>query len=116
MCLSLHTANDKSPVMTRSFTSMLMCLQILAARTSGNAKLLNELEKVADLDSHADGLRLLLQCYLQTGRLPDAGNIAGKLFTVHSDSAAITSYTDALIASGQFHEALQVYEQYAERG
>jgi glutamine---fructose-6-phosphate transaminase (isomerizing) len=48
LCLSLHTANDKSPVMTRSFTSMLMCLQMLAARTSGNAKLLNELEKVAD--------------------------------------------------------------------
>ncbi len=70
---------------------------------------IQQLEKVADLDSHADGLRPLLQCYLQTGRLPDAGNIAGKLFTVHSDSAAITSYTDALIASGQFKEALQVY-------
>jgi pilus assembly protein FimV len=76
---------------------------------------IQQLEKVADLDSHADGLRLLLQCYLQTGRLPDAGNIAGKLFTVHNDSAAITSYTDALIASGLFKETLQVYEQYAER-
>lgn len=48
LCLSLRTANDKSPVMTRSFTSMLMSLQLLAARASGDAKLLNELEKMAD--------------------------------------------------------------------
>jgi len=76
---------------------------------------IQQLEKVADLDSHADGLRLLLQCYLQTGRLPDAGTIAGKLLTVHSDSTAITSYTDALIGAGQFREALHAYEQYADR-
>jgi len=48
LCLSLHTANDKSPVMTRSFTSMLMSLQLLAARRSGDAKLSKEMEKVAD--------------------------------------------------------------------
>jgi fructoselysine-6-P-deglycase FrlB-like protein len=38
LSLSLHTANDKSPVMTRSFTSMLMSLQLVAARASGDAK------------------------------------------------------------------------------
>jgi len=48
LCVSLHTANDKSPVMTRSFTSMLMSLQLLAARTSGDAKLLKEMVNVAD--------------------------------------------------------------------
>ena len=48
LCLSLHTANDKSPVMTRSFTSMLMSLQLLAARASGDTDLLKDLEKVAD--------------------------------------------------------------------
>ena len=46
LCLALHSANDKSPVMTRSFTSMLMSLQLLAARSAGDAKFVGELEKV----------------------------------------------------------------------
>ncbi len=73
------------------------------------------LEKVADLDSHPDGLRTLLQAYLQTSRLPEAGTLAAKLFSVHNDIAAILSYADALIAAGQFEDALQVYQQHSDR-
>jgi tetratricopeptide (TPR) repeat protein len=73
------------------------------------------LEKVADLDSHPDGLRTLLQAYLQTGRLPEAGTLATKLFSVHNDIGALLSYTDALIAAGQFEDALQVYQQHSDR-
>jgi pilus assembly protein FimV len=73
------------------------------------------LEKVADLDSHPDGLRTLLQAYLQTGRLPEAGTLAEKLFSVHNDIGAILSYADALIAAGQFEDALQVYQQHSDR-
>jgi tetratricopeptide (TPR) repeat protein len=73
------------------------------------------LEKVADLDSHPDGLRTLLQAYLQTGRLPEAGTLATKLFSVHNDIAALLSYADALIASGQFDAALQVYQENSDR-
>jgi pilus assembly protein FimV len=73
------------------------------------------LEKVADLDSHPDGLRTLLQAYLQTGRLPEAGTLATKLFSVHNDIGALLSYADALIQAGQFDDALQVYEQHSER-
>jgi pilus assembly protein FimV len=73
------------------------------------------LEKVADLDSHPDGLRTLLQAYLQTGRLPEAGTLANKLFSVHNDIAALLSYADALIAAGQFDDALQVYQQHSDR-
>ena len=73
------------------------------------------LEKVADLDSHPDGLRTLLQAYLQTGRLPEAGTLAAKLLSVHNDISAILSYADALIAAGQSEEALQVYEQHSDR-
>jgi pilus assembly protein FimV len=73
------------------------------------------LEKVADLDSHPEGLRTLFQAYLQTGRFPEAGTIAGKLFTVHNDNSAMTSYADALISAGQYENALSVYEQYADR-
>jgi tetratricopeptide (TPR) repeat protein len=73
------------------------------------------LEKVADLDSHPDGLRTLLQAYLQTGRLPEAGTLAEKLLTVHNDISAILSYADALIAAGQSEDALQVYQQHSDR-
>ncbi len=73
------------------------------------------LEKVADLDSHPDGLRTLLQAYLQTGRLPEAGTLAAKLLSVHNDIGAILSYADALIAAGQFEDALQVYQQHSDR-
>ena len=73
------------------------------------------LEKVADLDSHPDGLRTLLQAYLQTGRLPEAGTLAAKLLSVHNDIGAILSYADALIAAGQFEDALQIYQQHSDR-
>jgi tetratricopeptide (TPR) repeat protein len=73
------------------------------------------LEKVADLDTHPDGLRTLLQAYLQTGRLSEAGNLAEKLLSVHNDIGAILSYADALIAAGQFEDALQMYQQHSDR-
>ncbi len=50
------------------------------------AATIKNLEKVADLDSHPDGLRALMQAYLQSGRLPEAGTLAAKLCTVHNDT------------------------------
>ena len=73
------------------------------------------LQKVADLDSNPEGLRDLLKAYLLTGQLSDAGAIAGKLLTVHNDLAAISSFADALMQAGQYENALQVYDQHAER-
>jgi pilus assembly protein FimV len=76
---------------------------------------IQNLEKVADLDSHPDGLRALMQAYLQSGRLPEAGTLAAKLCTVHNDTGAITGYADALMAAGQSAEVLKVYQQYCDR-
>ena len=73
------------------------------------------LEKVADLDSHPDGLRTLLQAHLQNGRFSDAGTLAAKLLSVHNDAAAVLSYAEGLIAAGQFESALKVYLQHSER-
>jgi glutamine---fructose-6-phosphate transaminase (isomerizing) len=44
----LHTADEKSMVMTRSFTSMLLSLQILAARWTGNARFASGLQQMAE--------------------------------------------------------------------
>ena len=76
---------------------------------------IQNLEKVADLDSHPDGLRALMQAYLQSGRLPEAGTLATKLCTVHNDTEAIASYAEALMAAGHFAEVLQVYQQHCDR-
>lgn len=76
---------------------------------------IQNLEKVADLDSNPDGLRTLMQAYLQAGRVADAGGLANKLFTVHNDVTALLNYADALIAAGNFEQALQVYEQHCDR-
>ncbi|HET7107444.1 MAG TPA: SIS domain-containing protein [Candidatus Acidoferrum sp.] len=45
--LVLNAADEKSTVMTRSFTSMLIALQWLAARRAGNAEFCNSLQTMA---------------------------------------------------------------------
>ncbi|MGA8617346.1 MAG: tetratricopeptide repeat protein [Candidatus Sulfotelmatobacter sp.] len=72
-------------------------------------------QKVSDLDSNPDGLRDLLKAYLKTGRLSDAGTLASKLQTVHNDLSAISAFADALMQAGQYENALQVYDQHADR-
>jgi tetratricopeptide (TPR) repeat protein len=73
------------------------------------------LQKVPDIDSNPEGLRDLLKAYLQTGQLSDAGAAANKLLTVHNDLTAISSFADALMQAGQYENALQLYDQHAER-
>jgi tetratricopeptide (TPR) repeat protein len=73
------------------------------------------LQKISDIDTHPDGLRDLLKAYLQTGQLSEAGTIANKLLTVHNDLPAISSFAEALMQAGQYENALQLYDQHAER-
>ena len=73
------------------------------------------LSKIPDIDSNPEGLRDLLKGYLQTGQLSEAGAAANKLLTVHNDLSAIASFADALMQAGQYENALQVYDQHAER-
>ncbi len=71
--------------------------------------------KIADIDSNPEGLRDLLKGYLQTGQLSEAGSVANKLLSVHNDLPAISLFADALMQAGQYENALQVYDQHAER-
>ena len=73
------------------------------------------LEKVADLDSHADGLRDLLKAYLQTGRLADAEAMASKLLKVHNDTDGVFGLCDTLMQSAQYQEALNIYYEHSEK-
>ena len=76
---------------------------------------ITSLQKVTDLDSNPDGLRDLLKAYLKSGRLSDAGTLANKLLTVHNDLSVIFAFADALMRAGQYENALQVYDQHADR-
>src|SRR2546422_8603582 len=76
---------------------------------------IKNLEKVADLDTHPDGLRTPLQAYIQSGRMPEAGNLAAKMAHVHNDVTAIVEYANALVSAGRFDEMLQVYRQHSDR-
>jgi len=76
---------------------------------------IESLQKVPDLDSNPEGLRDLLKAYLKNGRLSDAGTLASKLLTVHNDLPAISTFADALMQAGQYENALQVYDQHADR-
>ena len=72
------------------------------------------LQKVADLDQHPEGLQDLLKAYLQEKMLVEAGSLANKLFAVHQDKQALADYADALMTSGLFPQALQLYQQHAD--
>ena len=93
-----------------------MILRGRMAFESGDiAGAIKNLEKVADLDSNPDGLRILLQAYLQNGALSEAGTLAAKLVTVHNDTAAMVVYADALVAAGRFEDVLGIYQEYSDR-
>jgi len=66
--------------------SYALMLRARNALDSGDATAaIQYFEKMSGLDSHADGLRDLFKAYLQTGRIHDAGSVAGKLLSVHND-------------------------------
>jgi tetratricopeptide (TPR) repeat protein len=96
--------------------SYALLLRGRSALDSGDvAGAIKHLEKIADLDTHPDGLRALMQTYIQSGRFPEAGNLAAKLANVHNDVTAITEYANALASAGHFDEMLEVYRQHSDR-
>ena len=121
---SLRTRGQLGPaeeILNRMLTldpsnSQALLLRGRNAFDSGDlAGTIKNLEKVADLDSHPDGLRALMQAYMRSGRLPEAGTLAAKLCTVHNDTAAIAGYADALMATSNFAEVLNVYQAHCDR-
>jgi len=78
-------------------------------------KAIQFLEKVGDIDSHPDGLRDLLKAYLQTGNLTQAAPLADKLLNVHNDPESLFVLAEGCALAGQYHQALDVYSQHADR-
>jgi tetratricopeptide (TPR) repeat protein len=72
-------------------------------------------EKISSLDSHPDGMRDLFKAYLQAGRTPDAGKLAGKLLATQNDVEAMFAYLDALVQGGYHDDALGIIDQNIDR-
>jgi tetratricopeptide (TPR) repeat protein len=75
---------------------------------------IDSLSKVSDLDNNADGLRALFQAYLHSKRFEDASTLVTKLANVHSDTAAVFDYGNALVEAQQFTKAVQLYSDFSD--
>jgi tetratricopeptide (TPR) repeat protein len=96
--------------------SYALMLRARNALDSGDATTaIQYFEKISGLDSHADGLRDLFKAYLQTGRIREAGAVAGKLLSLHNDLEPFFTYLESLLQAGYHEEALQVIEQNFDR-
>jgi tetratricopeptide (TPR) repeat protein len=95
-----------------SYALVLRGRAALDAGDSGAA--IEALSHVPDLDSNAEGLRILFQAYLRARKFPEAGTLAQKLAEVHNESSAMTEYADALVEAHEYRAALAFYEQHSE--
>jgi tetratricopeptide (TPR) repeat protein len=96
--------------------SYALVLRGRAALDAGDAAAaITALTKVSDLDSNLEGLKALFQAYLRSKNYPEAGTIASKLANVHDEASVITEYSDALMEGQRYREALQVFDENADR-
>ena len=86
-----------------------------ALEAGDSATAIHYLQQVPDIDSQPEGMKSLLQAYLATDKLSDAGVLATKLLTVHDDIGGISSFVAALMKGGLYQDALNVYHQYSDR-
>jgi pilus assembly protein FimV len=87
----------------------------VAADGGNAAAAIGYLEQVADLDSRADALHVLLRAQIMQGHFAEAEPIAKKLLTVHNDNTGVTEYAEALLNAGDYEAALRLFDQHADR-
>jgi len=73
------------------------------------------LQKVPDLDAQPEALKSLFQAYLAADRLSDAGVLANKLLSLHNDLQGISQFVDGLMKAGLYQDALNVYQEHADK-
>ncbi len=62
--IKLGAADEQSTVMTRSFTSMLLCLQVVAARRTGNSQFVDSLRAMAEtFESRIPGIAQQMEAF-----------------------------------------------------
>jgi tetratricopeptide (TPR) repeat protein len=85
-----------------------------ALEAGDSAAAANHLEKIKDIDSKPDALKMLFQARVAAEQLSEAGVIATKLLTLHNTLEGITSFIEALMKGGLYEDALKVINQHCE--
>jgi pilus assembly protein FimV len=83
-----------------------------ALEAGDSAAAAHHLEKIKDIDSKPDALKLLFQARLAAEQLSDAGILATKLLTLHNTLEGITTFIDALLKGGLYEDALKAINQH----
>ena len=86
-----------------------------ALEAGDSAAAINQLEKIPDIDSQPESLKLLFQARLAAEQLSEAGVLATKLFTQHSDLSGVKTFVDALMKAGLYEDTLKMINQYADQ-
>ena len=87
----------------------------MALQSGDSARAVHHLQRVKNIESNVEGLRLLVRAYLAGGPTPETQALAAKLFSLHADSSGLTAYADALMKSGAYEEALRTYDGMGEQ-
>jgi len=96
--------------------SYVLLLKGRAALEGDDPKKASEyLEKVADIDSHPEGLRDLLKAYLENGNLAKCAPLAEKLLTVHNDLEGLFLLGEGAVRLGHYDQALDLYTNHIDR-
>ena len=83
-----------------------------ALEAGDSAAAAHHLEKIKDIDSKPDALKMLFQARLAAEQLSEAGVIATKLLTLHNTLEGIVSCIEALMKGGLYEDALKVINQH----
>ncbi len=93
----------------------LMMRAQVALETGNAAGAVRHLEQIANLDSSAEGLAVLLRARLLLRQDDEAEPIARKLLAVHNDMSGINAFAEWLVANGEFERALRMYGEHSDR-
>lgn len=83
-----------------------------ALEAGDSAAAAHHLEKIKDVDSKPDALKMLFQARIAAEQLSEAGVIATKLLTLHNTLEGITAFIEALMKGGLYEDALKVINQH----
>jgi tetratricopeptide (TPR) repeat protein len=85
-----------------------------ALQAGDNARALQHLRLVKNIESNAEGLRLLVRACLASGPAAETQALAAKLFSLHGDPSGLIACADALMKAGAYEEALRTYDGMGE--
>jgi len=86
---------------------------LIASDSGDGAAAIQNLKKIPEIESNADGLSVLLRAHLQTKDYVNGEAIARKLAAEHDDLSGIQAVAEALLSSGSIQQSLGLYREFS---